>query len=495
MDVDRIQRIEGFEAFCEAAEMLPWATCVIDAEYQTRFSNTRFQKLLPTPPEGPLDLCFLSPERDLFRRFVEHQFQNGEDICPGTALRCHLCRDNKRISVEIEACPVRKEVTPLLALFIKDLTIDRRRRRRKQDRKRHYQSILENSGAVVYIKDAQGRYLFVNHLFETLFHVRNQQIRGKSDYEIFNDHIAGQFRKVDQQVIKTGKMLRLQEVATHEDGLHTYISVKFPLLDAQGKITGLAGISTDITDQFHAQQEIFAAQAVQELLYPRTEPQYPGYDMSGLVSPANIVSGDYYDYIWLSPSRLVIAVGDVSGHGLGPALEMVETRAYLRAILRTEVRLDVTMECLNEFLYRDLRDSAFVTLFLVDLDLAANTFHYVGAGHRGDFLRADGTNLELISTGLILGIDSPVSYTCSPVYSFEPGDVLLLSTDGVTEAVNSSGEIYGQERLLEEVRGQSHLPARDIVAHLIGSARNTTGGRSQADDMTVVVIKRGATQV
>lgn len=490
MEIDQFQRIQGLEAFCKAADLLPWPVCILDAGLHPLFTNARFHKMLPEFGSGTLADCLPHSEQELFRRFVEHQFENGQETHTGTALRCHLCRSGEWIPVEVEACLVQQELTPVMALFLKDLSVHRRRQQRRAEQKRQFRSILDNTGAVVYIKDPQGRYRFVNSLYESLFHVSNEQIRGKTDFEIFNDHVAAQFRKVDQQVLESGEMVRIQEVATHDDGPHTYISVKFPLRNSRGRITGLAGISTDITDQFQAQQEIVAAQAVQRLLYPRTDPKFSGYDMAGTVSPANVVSGDYYDFIWLSPTRLVVAIGDVSGHGLGPALEMVETRSYLRAILRTEVRLDVTMECLNEFLYRDLRDSAFVTLFLADLDFSDHSFRYVGAGHRADLLRADGSIEMLKSTGLMLGVDAKVSYECSGPYSLNPGDLLLLSTDGITEAMDPVGEFFGHQRMLKEVRERVHFTARHVVEHLIQSARCTSKSHAQADDMTAVVVKR-----
>lgn len=509
MEVDQIQ-VRDIPSFAKAMDILPWPTVLVNEQAEITQSNAAFQKTFDTAANA--SLLELICERDLSRAvaFIARHFGEPQQSSRLQRLSCQLDRGEKRYRCEVIGRIVGTEGEHQLALFFQSTPslhppanstvgtavptpslsgILHTHRPRAGFGKDHYKHILNNTGAVIYIKDIFGRYLFINHLFEELFHVQNTNLRGKTDYEIFDKGLADQFREVDRHVLESGETLRIQEVAKHDDGLHTYISVKFPLRDREGRIIALAGISTDITDQLWAEQEINAAQAVQKLLYPRKAPIYSGFDIAGLVKPAEVASGDYYDYIWLSPTRLVVAVGDVSGHGLGPALEMVETRSYLRAILRTEVRPDVTMECLNEFLYRDLRDSAFVTLFLVDIDLEKREFQYVGAGHQADFMKHDGSIIPLKSSGLMLGIDSPVKYECSPRYQMDPGDLLLIPTDGITEASDRQGNIFGYDRMIELVHEISDYPAQEIVERLVASSRDFSEKQSQADDMTVVVIR------
>jgi len=509
MELDQIQ-VHDLEAFSKTLDVLPWPTVLVNEAAEITQPNRAFRKVFGNA--ASTELIKLVSERDLSRfvAFVARHFAEPHHSPQLERLTCQFNSGKKLYRCVVIGRIVGTPGEYRLALFFQSTPslhppansraettaptpslsgILHTHRPRQSFGKDHYKHILNNTGAVVYIKDIFGRYLFINHLFEELFHVRNSDLRGKTDYEIFDNILAEQFRKIDCRVLETGDTLRVQEVARHDDGLHTYISVKFPLRDREGRIIGLAGISTDITDQLWAEQEINAAQAVQKLLYPKSAPVYSGFDIAGMVRPAEVASGDYYDYIWVGPSRLVVAVGDVSGHGLGPALEMVETRSYLRAILRTEVRPDVTMECLNEFLYRDLRDSAFVTLFLVDIDLESKTFQYVGAGHQADFLKADGSIVPLKSSGLMLGIDSPVEYGCSDRYQMEPGDLLLIPTDGITEASDKHGNIFGYQRMIELVLEKSDYPAQEIVEQLVAAPREFSGREAQADDMTVVVVK------
>src|ERR1700690_2026190 len=116
------------------------------------------------------------------------------------------------------------------------------------------QSILDNTTAVVYLKDTEGRFILVNRRFETLFHVKRAELVGKTDYDLFPKELSDAFRVNDLRVLTAAAPLEFEEVAQHDDGLHTYISIKFPLLDANGVPNAVCGISTDITDRKRAEQ-------------------------------------------------------------------------------------------------------------------------------------------------------------------------------------------------------------------------------------------------
>ncbi|MFQ5443060.1 MAG: PAS domain-containing protein, partial [Nitrospinales bacterium] len=118
------------------------------------------------------------------------------------------------------------------------------------------QSIINNTSAVIYLKDLQGRYILINRQHEKLFNVKNENVKGKTDLDIFPKEIAEKFIANDQKVLELGRVMEWEEVAPHEDGLHTYISVKFPIRGANGEIIRVAGISTDITDRKKAESEL-----------------------------------------------------------------------------------------------------------------------------------------------------------------------------------------------------------------------------------------------
>ena len=130
-------------------------------------------------------------------------------------------------------------------------------------------------------------------------------------------------------VEKAAETIQVEEYAPHPDGLHTYVSTKFPLYDEEGQVSAVAGISTDVTDRIRArdaEEQFKTACHVQQRLYPVSPPSIPGFDIACRWVPAAQLCGDYFDYVWRDEKHLVIAVGDICGHGLGPALQMVETR-------------------------------------------------------------------------------------------------------------------------------------------------------------------------
>ncbi len=485
------------EAFVRSSQFAPWPTLILDRQFRLISINPAARAMFDSGAAISQGMFFpeIIAEESLasLEQFLECSFSTAHVQKISSPFHCSLHSSNgeqKEIEIQTEVLKDHHELS--LVLYLSDSSQKSRTGQAVLERDQWYRSILDNTGAVIYIKDTQGRYQFVNRLFEETFHITHDEIYGKTDYDLFPIETADRFRRVDEHVYLSGETQRVQEMVPQDDGLHHYISVKFPLYNVQRELTGIAGISTDITEQIHTQQELKAAQAVQKLLYPESAPQVEGYDIAGRVCPAEKVSGDYYDYIWLSPDRLVIAVVDVSGHGLGPALEMVETRSYLRAILRTEVRLDVAMECLNEFLYRDLRDSAFVTLFLAEIDFKTNSFKYVGAGHQAELLKEDGSCIRLKSTGLMLGIDPRVNYSCSACYLLQPGDLLLISTDGITEAMSPEGEMFGYEKQMSLLQKYRNHTAREVINELIDQAGSFPGLAQQADDMTAVAVKKNA---
>jgi phosphoserine phosphatase RsbU/P len=352
--------------------------------------------------------------------------------------------------------------------------------------------VLDNATAVVYVKNAAGHYLLINRQFEELFKVNRSQVVGKTDFDIFPREIAEVFRTNDLQVLSTGEVLKIEEIAPHDDGPHTYLSVKIPLRNPDSRIYAVAGVSTDITDRIQRMRtdhELQAARRVQEHLYPKSAPELPGFDLSGAVFPASAACGDYFDFIPLSEDTLALVVGDVAGHGLGPALLMVETRAYLRAMLSSGTPPAEALGNLNVLLLDDTPQESFVTLFLAVLDARQRGFFYVGAGHEARLIRASGVTENLESTGLVLGIipDAPLRRV-GPKH-LESGDVLLIATDGIVEALSPQKELFGWDRTLNVVRQNQRKPAREIIDALHAAVRQFSSGQRQSDDMTVLIAK------
>lgn len=233
------------------------------------------------------------------------------------------------------------------------------------------------------------------------------------------------------------------------------------------------------------------AQEIQERLFPRVPPTCAGFEIEGTSRPAEEISGDYFDYIPIRDGSLGIVIGDVSGHGLGPALLMAATRGYLRALALTYSDVGEILTLANKALAADVADGRFVTLLLARLDPHERRLVYSSAGHQPAYILAPGgaVKSKLDSTDVPLGVMSDGKFSASTPITLEPGELVVMLTDGIVEASDHAGQPFGIDRMLETVRANRHRPAREIVASLYQEVDRHTQHPSHADDLTAVVIK------
>jgi serine phosphatase RsbU (regulator of sigma subunit) len=236
------------------------------------------------------------------------------------------------------------------------------------------------------------------------------------------------------------------------------------------------------------------AQSIQQGMYPTRQLEVAGYDLAWLNKSCDETGGDYFDFVGLPGGRLAIAIGDVSGHGIGAALLMATGRANLRALLSVKDELREVMERLNALLENDMDTAKFMTLFVARLDPSTSSLAYVNAGHDPPLLyrAATGSVAELEASGIPLGMFPEYAYGLVEVAKLEPGDVLLLTTDGVWEAVNRSRQRYGKERLREFLEGHARLDAEGLLARLHSAVQDFCEGVPPSDDKTMIVVKRRA---
>ncbi|TVS20578.1 MAG: PAS domain S-box protein [Planctomycetaceae bacterium] len=409
----------------------------------------------------------------------------------GKSLRAQH-QDGHEFPVDIALTPIVMQGRSMVACTIVDLSERETAQKALAEGDGRLRQIMDNAMAVMYLKNVAGRYLLINRQFEELFKVTQRQVVGKTDYDIFPPEIAEAFRANDQHVLDTGEVARVEEIAPHDDGLHTYVSVKFPLRNSESQIYAVGGISTDITDRVQRiryEHELQAAGRVQQHLYPTKAPELEGFDVAGAVFPATEACGDYFDYVPLSESVMALVVGDVAGHGPGPALQMVETRTYLRAMLGFGASPLEALSRLNRLLVEDTPQEAFVTLFLAVLDVRQHGFVYVGAGHEARLIRASGAVEELESTGLALGILPDAPLRQNGPKALNSGDILLMLTDGILETHSPKKELFGWGRTLDTLRAHRHKSSEEIIDALYATTCDFSEGQPRQDDLTVLVAK------
>ncbi len=242
-------------------------------------------------------------------------------------------------------------------------------------------------------------------------------------------------------------------------------------------------------DKARMDGELHAAYEVQHSLLPSHNPQIPGFQVATLWRPARQVSGDFFDFIPLPDRRWGIVIADVSDKGMPAALMMAASRSILRASATGGLDAASTVAQTNRVLCADATNGMFITLFFALLDPRSRILTYVNAGHNPPLLlRARTHELErLARTTLPVGIDADAAVRSREV-QIEPDDVLILYTDGITEADNGANELFGEERLVDLVTQVGPFGAQALVRAIDKRITDFTGFRPLADDVTTVVL-------
>lgn len=242
-----------------------------------------------------------------------------------------------------------------------------------------------------------------------------------------------------------------------------------------------------------AARELEIAKQVQARLFPQIKPELKTVEYAGICLQARQVGGDYFDFLNLGPQRLGLIIGDVSGKGIAAALLM----ANLQASLRSQSTLafdqpEVLFQSVNRLFYDNTGESAYASLFFADYDEATQRLRYVNCGHlSGLLVRGDGKMDRLESTSTLLGLFR--EWDCSVgEQHLSSGDVLVLYTDGITEACNGRGEEFGEKNLIESLQQHRELPCQDLLGTIVDRVQRFSFPE-QHDDITAIVAKFRAT--
>lgn len=235
-------------------------------------------------------------------------------------------------------------------------------------------------------------------------------------------------------------------------------------------------------------QELAIARQTQLGLVP-SKPLIVGpWEVRGTVIPARIVGGDYFDYYTLPGERFAVAIADVSGKGMPAALLMSNVQAALRAHGTGQRDANEVMRSVNAQVARSTSQGKFVTMFYGEVDIAKGTMSYTSGGHNPPLLRRRSGQIEELSEGgLLLGVLEDVEYQ-KGLTAFTRGDALLLYSDGVSEATDTRGEQFGEERLVELWRSCDATPAQAVLDRIVSEVERFRGSAGQSDDITALVV-------
>ncbi|MGE3309134.1 MAG: SpoIIE family protein phosphatase [Limisphaerales bacterium] len=384
----------------------------------------------------------------------------------------------------------------------------RRKRREAEGKLREselrYRSLWETSPDAVLLCDEAGEIGFANPAAETVFGLAGDSFAGRPIASLEPGPGGGLSRALAQASGTSGDAPRslVEGPGLRSDGREILLEVassRFEIMDRNWFVL----FARDITEKRRNETELRAreeqmraAREIQQRLFPKQSPTVPGYDLAGMSVPADATGGDYYDFLPMTDGMVGLVVADVSGHGLGPCLLMMETRAQLRVVARNRIDPGEILARANRVIAEDTEGQNYVTALLVRLDPARNELVHASAGHPAALvIGADGTVKERLKrTGGPLGFVQRTPAASAAPVRLERGDVLLLYTDGIKEArpgapgANPDDE-FGTDRMIEVVRANLGRTARELIQLLVDAARSYSAPAPLEDDLTLLVVK------
>lgn len=351
---------------------------------------------------------------------------------------------------------------------------------------------IEFTGDSVVITNRDGIIEYVNPAFEATTGYSAAEVMGRTPRllksgvhdssfyaEMWQSLLAGQtFRGTVVNRKKTGQQYSAEQTIS-------------PVPDADGTITHFVSVLKDITMLLQRKEEevlLLLAREIQQRFYAESG-TLAGFDLHAMALPVAETGGDYFDFLPGSDGSLSAVLADVSGHGFGAALIMSETRAYCRAFATIYETCSEVLQRVNEHLYSDIAGRAFVTMSMLHVNPRDRTFVFSGAGHvPGVLVSADGTTRQLRSGGLPLGLFPDARIRSDEAVRIAPGDVVVMMTDGITEAAAPGGEEFGLEQAIEMIARHRSGGAKEIADVLVAAALKHSGGY-QTDDLAVLVCK------
>ncbi|MBS0208445.1 MAG: SpoIIE family protein phosphatase [Planctomycetes bacterium] len=268
------------------------------------------------------------------------------------------------------------------------------------------------------------------------------------------------------------------------------------LLDEFGRHAAVALERARLIDDLQRVQateaSLAVARDVQRSFMPRELPSIPGYEIATWWYPNAAVGGDYCDVVPMCDRRLGVVIADVSGHGLGPSLLMASVRAALRALMLEHSAPEILLDRLSRALYGDLKDGLFITMLFGALDVERHRLEYSNAGHAPaeHFCALTNQFMPFESTGLPLGVLEDSQYPQGPALMIEPGDVVVLCTDGIIEAMDATNRPFGRDQLRQIIAAHHQKPAKELIKQIADRVAAHYVGENPDDDLTILTLRR-----
>jgi len=474
------------------------------------YSSTAVNTILGMSPEMIVgkhytELLTSEDKSDLLINSTQHR--------PFYALCNHYRHKNgQRVITESTGLPIISTKGELIKWrgVDRDITAQKHYQDALIDSEKRTRLIIESALNAIVIMDAYGVIIDWNHHAEKMFGWSKQEAIGQRLEKLI---IPQRFQKSHNQGLEhflrsgEGPIIDklLEQTAIRRDSSEFPVELSVSALKL-GNSFIFSGFIHDITARkrtekqirqaeinlAYTQSEMNIARRIQSSLFPSKAIKTEDFEIQGFCLPADQVGGDYFDYFFRDEENLDIVMADVSGHSIGPALFMVETRSAIRSQANWPGSPTKTLSILNDFLYQDL-DTAdyFITLFYLQYNTSSKQLSFANAGHPPPLLLKQ-TELqctELDTEGLILGVRKAIDFEEKSII-MESGDLILLYTDGLTEAENSAGEFFGLSPVCEILHQHATHPPQVIIEIIISRLKQFCQSELFKDDVTLMIFKR-----
>ena len=362
-----------------------------------------------------------------------------------------------------------------------------------------HRTLIENASDIIVVLNSKGVVSFISPACEKVLGKKEDDFIGKDWFqfaeESFRLKIKNEyFRSLSQKLVSFSFEGRFIDA----NGDSRVLDATAQNLLNDEAIEGVVLNVRDVTERLKSQaairdsaEEFRVAREIQQHLFPKQPPIIDGFDIAGASSPAAATGGDYFDYLKTTDGQLVLAVADVSGHGAGPAMLMAETRAYLRLLVRNRHHLGDILVRANNMVGEDVGKDRFITMHLVKLDSKSKMIAHSSSGHTPGYIIGEKGEIKskMKRTGIALGVTPDAPYEVEGPLKLVKGDIIILLTDGLAETPNSEGEVFGAQRVIDELHRNRSLSAAEIVNSVFKRVADFSQGAEQEDDYTMIVAK------
>jgi len=436
---------------------------------------------------------------------------------PVTVEHKHYDKKGRALYFEIHAYPLfdaEGNVTKIIEYTLETTKFKRMEAAQKESEER-YREIIENAHDIIQSILPDGSLAYVNRAWFEILGYTETDLSSINFFDTVHPDSLMHCRELFSRVLegKSGTHIPITFLAKDSKRIFVEGNISPRLLE--GKVVATHGIFRDVTESKKADEtlrenekkldryskhleqivaSLNVAQEVQQSLLPQHSPSEKRLDIAGTSLYCDETGGDYYDYIELphiGSDAYGIAVGDVSGHGISSALQMASVRAYLRGRATQGGAVAEIITDVNRLVSADTMETGlFMTLFFLMIEAHNGRATWVRAGHDPALLyNPDSDHFEkLEGEGLPLGVDENWRYRDYTV-TVKPGQILILTTDGLWENRNTKGEMFGRERFKNFIRQNAGLAAKEIQVSIIEAVTNFQGKARQEDDITLVILK------